>query len=157
MRNIIETFSAKKTPELLAVTDRRVLYLDKKMFGRYYFQAIPYMKMLSAKAKIGKMMFGEFVIEGEGETRIHLRRVKKDGIVSVFESMKEAINAIAIEPLSIVHTKGLLEEEWTLSKPPEMIMRQKIEEDPLVILKMRYAKGELSHEEYTEMKKILES
>jgi len=160
----METFSVKNTPEFLALTDRRVLYLDKKLLGRYDFQAIPYMKMQSAMAKIGKIIWGEFIIEGEEETRIHLKRVKKEGIVSMFESMKEAINAIAIEPLSILHKKKLVGEEWTLSKPPEMIMRQKdvtilaeheAEGDSLKILKTRYAKGEITKNEYEEMKKII--
>ena len=106
---------------------------------------------------------GEFIMEGEEKTRIHLNRVKKEGIVSTFESMKEAINVIAIEPLSIIHKKRLFYEEWTLTKPPEMIMRQKgvttreDENDPLKILKKRYAKGEITKEEYEEMKKVLES
>ena len=157
LKKIVGTFSITNTPEFLALTDCRVMYLEKKIFGRYNFQAIPYMKMLSAKAKISKTMWGEFVIEGEEETRIHLKRVKKDGIILAFESMKEAINAIAVEPLSIIHKKGLLSEEWTLSKPPEMVMRQKTDEDPLNILKMRYAKGEITEEAYIEMKKLLES
>ena len=77
--------------------------------------------------------------------------------------MIEAINAIAVEPLSIIHKRGLLSEEWALSKPPEMIMRgittttKETEDDPLRILKIRYAKGEISQEEYEEMKQNLES
>lgn len=167
VKNIVETVSVMKTPEFLAVTDRRVLYLNKKRFGRYDFEAIPYMKMRDANAKLGKVMWGEFVVEGEEKRRIHLRRVKKEGIVSTFKSMKEAINAIAIEPISIIHKKGLLKgEEWSLSKPPETIIRQKVpapvvapkaEEDPLKLLKIRFVKGEITKEEYEEMKKVLES
>lgn len=165
VKHITETFSLKNTPELLVVTNRRILYLDKKLFGRYDFQTIPYMKLRSATAKIGAVMWGEFILEGEEDTRIHLERVKKEGIISTFESMKEAINEIAIEPLSIVRKKRLFSEEWYLSKPPEMIMRQKsasipeypIEGDPLKMLKIRYAKGEITKEEYEEMKKVIES
>jgi len=153
---IIETFSLKNTPELLALTDRRIMYFDKKMFGRYEFYAIPYMKMSGAKARVGKI-WGEFIIEGEDESIIRLEKVKKEGIVSAFEAMKEAINAIAIEPLSIIHKKGLMVEEWRLSKPPEMIIRQKIEDDPFNILKSRYAKGEITEDEYIAMKELLES
>ena len=155
-KKIVETFSIKNTPEVLVITDCRVLYLEKKLFRRYYFQAIPYMKMLSVKAKIGRI-WGEFIVEGEDETVIHLEKVKKDGIISTFESMKEAINAIAVEPLSIIHKKGLIGEEWTLSKPPEMVMRQMKEDDPLQILKIRYARGEMTKEEYDQMKEILET
>ena len=111
---IIETFSVKNTPEFLALTDRRVIYLAKKMFGRYTFVAIPYMKMLSANAKIG-IKWGEFTVSGEDEKTIHLERVKREGIVLAFDSMKSVINAIAIEPLSIIHKKGFLSEEWILS------------------------------------------
>jgi hypothetical protein len=153
---IIETYSLKNTPEWLALTDRRVMYLDKKLLGRYEFQAIPYMKMQNAIAKIGKMIWGEFIIEGEGDTIIHLKRLKKEGIISAFETMKKAINTIAIEPLSIIHKKGLFGEEWTLSKPPEMIMRQRSDEvDILNIIKQRFAKGEITKEEYTEMVELL--
>ena len=91
---IVETFSVKNTPEFLALTDSRVIYLEKKMFGRYNFVAIPYMKMLSANAKIGKM-WGEFTVKGESEKMIHLKMVKREGIVSTFESMKSVINKIA--------------------------------------------------------------
>ncbi|UCH37960.1 MAG: SHOCT domain-containing protein, partial [Candidatus Bathyarchaeota archaeon] len=154
---IIETYSLKNTPEWLALTDRRVMYLDKKLLGRYEFHAIPYMKMQNAIAKIGRMIWGEFIIQGEGDTIIHLKRLKKEGIISSFETMKKAINAIAIEPLSIIHKKGLFGEEWTLSKPPEMIMRQQSEEvDIFNILKQRLAKGEITKEEYSEMKNLLE-
>jgi hypothetical protein len=154
---IIETYSLKNTPAWLALTDRRVMYLDEKLFGRYEFLATPYMKMQNAIAKIGKMMWGEFIIEGEGETFIHLKRLKKEGIISAFETMKKAINTIAIEPLSIIHKKGLFGEDWTLSKPPEMIMRQKNDEaDILSIIKMRYEKGEITQKEYAEMRELLE-
>ena len=77
--------------------------------------------------------------------------------------MIDTINAIAVEPLSIIHKKGLLGEEWALSKPPEMVMRgvttttNEKEEDPLKILRIRYAKGEINQEEYEEMKTNLES
>ncbi len=161
VKNIIKTFSVIGTPEYFAVTDRRIIYVNKKVLGRFDLTAIPYMKMREANAKVGKMMWGEFTIVGEDDMDINLRRVKREGIVSTFESMKDAINAVAVEPVSINHKKGLLSEEWALSKPPETIIRQRIptprvEEDPLKVLKVRFAKGEITKEEYEEMKNILE-
>lgn len=162
VKNIVETFSVMGIPEVLAVTDRRVLYLKKRIFGRYDFQSIPYMKMRNAYAKTGKVVWGEFFLEGEEENKIHLDRVKRENIASTFKSMIEAINAIAVEPLSIRHKRGILGEDWALSKPPEMVMRgvttatNETDDDPLRILKIRYAKGEINQEEYEKMKKNLE-
>ncbi|MDQ1280638.1 MAG: bPH 3 protein, partial [Thermoproteota archaeon] len=82
---------------------------------------------------------------------------------SFIAAFEIAYNRIAVEPISIKHTKDLIgQETWEFDKPKEIVFRQqplvqsKPSEDLLNQLKMRFIKGELSEEEYKAKLRILQ-
>jgi hypothetical protein len=79
------------------------------------------------------------------------------------DALEIGYNSIAVEPISIKHKGELLgRSEWEFNKPAEMVFRQsptfqsQTAEDPLVQLKMRFIKGELSEEEYKAKLRVLQ-
>jgi hypothetical protein len=74
-----------------------------------------------------------------------------------------AYNNVAIEPISIKRQKGILSANWEFNKPEEMLFRQQQTviqssqvEDPLIQLKMRFVKGEISEDEYKTKLRVLQ-
>ena len=156
-------------PKWLVVTDRRIIYLDEKMFGRYDMKAVPYEKLEEVYVKIGKM-YAEFIIKQENGDEIKLDRMDKTKSREAIEAIKEAINRIAVEPVSIERKKHLTSQELWIHKPKEVISRavrmesrgvqvqQAQKEDPLEKLKKLkelYDMGVISQEEYEEKRKKL--
>ncbi|EEB73924.2 PH domain-containing protein [Thermococcus sp. AM4] len=153
-------------PKWLLVTDRRIIYLDEKVLGRYDLKAIPYQKLEQVTVKLG-VMSSEFVIEGEESISLKLGWMNKEEARKAINAIKDALNAIAVEPVSIDVKKGLTSETWTLRKPKELVTRsmparaqpQVVEkEDPLEKLKKLkelYDMGVISQEEYEEKRKKL--
>jgi len=155
-------------PKWLLVTDRRIIYLDEKVFGRYDLKALPYQKLEQVTVKLG-VMSSEFVIEGEENITLKLGWMNKEEARKAINAIKDALNAIAVEPVSIEVNKRFTSETWTLKKPKEFITRtmpayqpaqsqvQK-KEDPmekLKKLKELYDMGIISQEEYEEKRKKL--
>jgi len=155
-------------PKFLVVTNRRVMYLDQKILGRYEMVDIPYEKLEFVHFKKGKIG-AKFVIRSEEGEEITLSWMEKEEAEKAIESIRDALNAIAVEPVSIQKKKGLLGVELMLSKPKEIITRalpmtQVVErrtlpkEDPiekLKKLKELYEAGILSKEEFEEKKRKL--
>ncbi|WP_297062244.1 PH domain-containing protein [Thermococcus sp.] len=163
-------FSIKKKisvekPKWLLITDRRIIYLDEKLLGRYDLKAIPYQKLEQVTVKLG-LVSSEFIIEGEEDVTLRLGWMNKEEARRAINAIKDALNAIAVEPVSIGVNKGLTSETWTLRKPKEFITRtvpvQRAEappkEDPvekLKKLKELYDLGIISQEEYEEKRRKL--
>ncbi|NJE50048.1 PH domain-containing protein [Thermococcus sp. 9N3] len=154
-------------PKWLLVTDRRIIYLDEKILGRYDVRALPYQKLERVTVKLG-IMSSEFIIEGEESITLKLGWMDKEEARKTINAIKEALNAIAVEPVSIAVKKGLTSEEWVLNKPKELVTRtapishtapvQEKKEDPmdrLKKLKELYDMGVISQEEYEEKRKKL--
>jgi len=153
-------------PKWLLVTDRRIIYLDEKVFGRYDLKAIPYQKLEQVTVKLG-VMSSEFIIEGEENVSLKLGWMNKEEARKTINAIKDALNAIAIEPVSINVEKRLTSETWTLKKPKELVTRGMMapaqsktvaEEDPLEKLKKLkelYDMGVITPEEYEEKRKKL--
>ncbi len=158
-------------PKYLIVTDRRIIYLDQKILKRYEILDIPYEKLEKVYFKIGGIG-AKFVVRDENGKSIELTWMDKKEVKEAIEAIKEAINAIAVEPVSIKKKKGLIGEEWYLFKPKELIVRnlpmtQVIERqvikrndktDPLEKLKKLkelYEEGIITKEEFEEKKKKL--
>ena len=155
-------------PKWLLVTDRRIVYLDEKVLGRYELKAIPYQKLELVTVKLG-VMSSEFIIEGEEEITLKLGWMNKEEARKAINAIKDALNAIALEPVSIDVNKGLTSETWVLKKPRELITRTAPagavishpparREDPyeeLKKLKELYEMGVISAEEYEEKRKKL--
>ncbi|WP_297548710.1 PH domain-containing protein [Thermococcus sp.] len=152
-------------PKWLLVTDRRIIYLDEKLLGRYDLRAIPYQKLEQVTVKLG-LVSSEFVIESEENITLKLGWMDKEEARRAINAIKDALNAIAVEPVSIGVKKGLTSETWTLRKPKEFITRTvpahqpeaPQREDPvekLKKLKELYDLGIISQEEYEEKRKKL--
>lgn len=165
----LETWSARKKPEYAFLTDRRVLYFNEKMLGRYDLKTIPYAKLLEMKASTGRLMYGVIQFKSEEKGYIRLNNVLKDQIEPFVQALETAINNIAVEPITIKRSKSLGgKRTWAFKKSAEMLFKTRtpetgiltrqpqVKEDPLKALKMRFVKGEITKEEYLEMKKLLE-
>ncbi|WP_297438656.1 PH domain-containing protein [Thermococcus sp.] len=156
-------------PKWLIVTDSRIIYLDEKVFGRYDLKAIPYQKLERVTVKLG-IMSSEFIIEGEENITLKLGWMNKEEARKAINAIKDALNSIAIEPVSIGVNKGITSETWILKKPKEFITRtmpahqnttgREKDNDPmeqLKKLKELYDMGIINQEEYEgKRKKLLE-
>lgn len=155
-------------PKYLVVTDRRVIYLDQKILKRYEIVDVPYEKLEFVHFKKGKIG-AKFVIRSEEGVEIELTWMEKDEAEGAMEAIRDALNVIAVEPVSIQKKKGLLGFELMISKPKEVVTRvlpmtQVVErkvskkEDPvekLKKLKELYDAGIISMEEFEEEKRKL--
>ena len=64
-------------PKFLAVTDRRVIYLDQKILGRYDLIDVPYEKLEFVHFRKGKIG-AKFETKSEEGKKITLKWVKKE-------------------------------------------------------------------------------
>jgi hypothetical protein len=94
---------------------------------------------------------------------ILLERVDRRDLEGFIDALEIEYNSMAVEPISIKHEKDLLGKmTWEFNKPEEVVFRQqpsdqpKPIEDPLNQLKLRFAKGEISEEEYRAKLRVLE-
>ncbi len=157
-------------PKWLIVTDRRIIYLDEKILGRYEIKAIPYQKLEEIRIELG-VISSEFLIKGEENIRLKLGWMNKEEARRTINAIKDALNAIAVEPVGIEVNKGLTHETWVLKKPEELVTRVapagktithepavEKKEDPLEKLKKLkelYDMGVITQEEYEEKRKKL--
>jgi len=157
-------------PKWLVVTDRRIIYIDEKVLGRYEMKALPYQKLEEVKIELG-VVSSEFIIKGEENVRLKLGWMNKEQARKTINAIKDALNAIAIEPVTIEVKKGLTHETWILKKPKEFVSRVvpagttvhhapavEKKEDPLEKLKKLkelYDMGVITAEEYEEKRKKL--
>jgi hypothetical protein len=162
------TLEAK--PKFLAVTDRRVIYLDQKLLGRYELADIPYEKLEFVHFRHGKLG-AEFILKSEEGKTLKLSWMDKKEAQDAIVAIRDALNTIAVEPVSIQKKKKLIGEEWKLTKPREFITRslpmtrvvevskrEVPKEDPiekLKKLKELYEIGAITREEFEEKKKKL--
>ncbi len=159
-------------PKWIVVTNRRILYVDEKLFGRYSFSGIPYEKLQTVEFKAG-MVASRFKITKENGKTVELSWLSKEESKETIQTIKDALNEIAVEPITIQKDKGLKSEEWRLNKPKETVSRfvssqesfkgskqKKEKEDPIEKLrglKKLYDEGIISQTEYeTKRKKLLE-
>lgn len=156
-------------PKYLIVTDRRVMYLDQKILGRYDLIDIPYEKLEQVNFHKGPVA-SEFVLKSEEGRIINLKWMEREEATSALNAIQDSLNAIAVEPVSIQRKKGLLGEDLLLKKPPELVSRTipmthvveerkaKAEEGPadkLKKLKELYDAGVVTEQEYEEKRKKL--
>jgi hypothetical protein len=166
----LKTATIASRPDYTVLTNQRIIYFNAKYLGRYELATIPYQKLERMVAERGMLRFGTITFVDENEEEIALNRVPKDQIESFINSLEEALNMIAVEPISIKRNKGLGGRmNWEFNKPQEMLYRTTARpaqsyqsqqdpsknQDPLQVLKMRYARGEISEEEYEKMREAL--
>ncbi|AIF68654.1 hypothetical protein PAP_01060 [Palaeococcus pacificus DY20341] len=163
---IKKKFSLEAKPKWLVVTNLRILYIDEKILGRYDLTAIPYEKLELVYVKVGKVS-SEFIIKKEDGEEIKLSRMDKEEAKNAIGAIRDALNEIAVEPVTIERKKHLMSEEWIIHKPREVVSRSiRMEsrrftaktEDPLEKLKKLkelYDMGVITQEEYEEKRKKL--
>jgi len=141
-------------PTYVVVTNKRVIYFDSKFLGRYDLLSIPYSKINQVHGKKGKVR-GFLHIYGEEEDQeIRVEGLKNKDIHFVIETMKNEINKIAIEPISINRKKKIMFQSWYYSKPPESVVRSYVGAAPHAMQSMDAPKSGV--EQIRELKGLLD-
>ena len=129
------------TPNIIFATNRRVIIKDPTALGlRAGIDSIPYSQINKVHIKKGALT---------SELKLDIGQYDSD-------DNREVIPAIpkkkATELVGIInqYLRGAQDNSQQVASPPQK------DEDPLKILKIRFAKGEISKEEYEEMKSALE-
>ncbi|OKY78257.1 MAG: Pleckstrin homology domain containing protein [Candidatus Methanohalarchaeum thermophilum] len=109
-------------PKRIAITDRRILYVDQKLMGRYDLKSVPYQKLEKVEFDSG-LVASEFKITTESGEEVELSWLGKSKSKEAIETIKNALNKIAVEPIGIDKRKKLKSERWILRKPKESISK----------------------------------
>ena len=159
----LKSFVIAERTNYIILTNIRLIHFDEKHLGRYDFKTLPLQKLLQVSAHKGAIVWGEVSVKMEDGTSYTVERVNRNNLVNFIDALEIQYNNIAVEPVSIKHKGELLGmSDWEFNKPAEMIFRQtpsiqsQTVEDPLVQLKMRFVKGELSEEEYKAKLRVLQ-
>jgi hypothetical protein len=159
----LKSFVVAELTNYIILTNIRLIYFDEKHLGRYEFKSLPLQKVLQISAHKGAIVWGEVTVKMEDGSSYTVERVNRNDMEKFIDALEIEYNNIAVEPISIKHKGELLGiADWVFNKPAEMIFRQNTSipsptaEDPLVQLKMRFIKGELSEEEYKAKLRVLQ-
>ena len=159
----LKSFVVAELTNYIILTNIRLIYFDEKHLGRFDFKSLPLQKVLQVTAHKGAIVWGEVSVKMEDGTSYTVERVNRKDMSNFIDALEIAYNSIAVEPISIAHKGELLGiSDWEFNKPAEMIFRQNTSiqsqpaEDPLVQLKMRFIKGEISEEEYKTKLRVLQ-
>jgi hypothetical protein len=171
----LKSFSIIAKPNYMILTNSRLIYFDEKWVG-YEFKSMPFQKILEVRAQRGIFFWGDIhvrseeVVKGGEDLRTELiggtkaqphviysvRLVSKRLVEPFLEGMANVLNQIAVEPISVKKKASWFgKTSWQYEKPEEFVTRAQPmpsqptgQVDPLVSLKLAYAKGEISEEEY---------
>jgi hypothetical protein len=161
--NYLTSFVVAEKTNFVVLTNQRLIYFDEKHLGRFDFKSLPLQKVLQVSAHRGAVVWGNVSVKMEDGTVYTVERVNRKDLVHFIDGLEIVYNSIAVEPISIKHKGDLLGmADWEFNKPAEMVFREKpstyskLVEDPLVELKMRLVKGELSEEEYKAKLRVLQ-
>ena len=159
----LKSFVIAELTNYIILTNIRLIYFDEKHLGRYDFKSLPLQKVLQVSAHKGAIVWGEVTVKMEDDTSYTVERVNRNDMANFIDALEISYNSIAVEPVSIKHKGELLGiADWEFNKPAEMIFRQNTSiqsqpaEEPLVQLKMRFIKGEISEEEYKAKLRVLQ-
>ena len=159
----LKSFVIAERTNYIILTNIRLIHFDEKHLGRYDFKTLPLQKLLQVSAHKGAILWGEVSVKMEDGTSHTVERVNRNDLVNFIDALEIQYNNIAVEPVSIKHKGELLGmSDWEFNKPAEMVFRQtpsiqsQPAEDPLVQLKMRFIKGEISEEEYKTKLRVLQ-
>jgi hypothetical protein len=159
----LHSFVIAERTNYIILTNLRLIYFDEKYLGRYVFISLPFQKILQISAHKGAIVWGEINIKMEDGTSYTIERVSRNDLARFIDGLEIEYNSIAIEPVSM-QRKGELfgMADWEFNKPAEIIFRQNPpvqpipSNDPLVQLKMRFVRGEISEEEYKAKLRVLQ-
>ncbi|KXA94562.1 hypothetical protein AKJ37_00025 [candidate division MSBL1 archaeon SCGC-AAA259I09] len=114
--------SLEAKPKRLVITNRGIMLVDEKIFGRYELSTVPYEKLERVTFKSG-LISSEFAIEKEDGEILELSWLGKEESKKAIETIRDLLNKKAVEPVSIEKDKGLKSEKWVLTKPEETVGR----------------------------------
>ena len=131
------------TPRTIFATDKRILIRDPNTLGiKSDIDSVPYSQVNSIKLKKGAFTSQITIESGQ------------------FENNSELIPAIpkkkAENIMGIINQHIREAQQFHGYDTPPAMQAKTEDDDPLVLLKKRLAKGEISAEEYVNLKKILE-
>lgn len=126
-----ETAETLLAPPIILITNERVIKYNPGLIATGEIEALEYGEITGVAADIG-LALGSLLVESRGGAKIIWKPVNKN----IAKKAKQLIE---------YYKKKTIRKE--AEKPVE---------DPLKILKIRFAKGEIAKEEYEKMKKILE-
>ncbi len=113
---------ALEKPKWLVVTDRRIIFFDEKVLGRYELKAVPYEK-LEKIVYHGGMIGSQFYIVLENGEKLEMSWMDKEESKKAITAVYEALREVSVEPPSLDKKKNLTSEDWVLHKPKEFITR----------------------------------
>jgi len=130
------------TPNIILATNKRIIKRDSTALGlRSHVDSIPYSQINKVHLEKGvftseiEMNIGQYEADDNKQVIQAIPKKKAEDIVSTInEFIRGAQDTSNLQSTTI----------------------KKDDEDPLVLLKKRLAKGEISAEEYVELKKVLE-
>lgn len=127
------------TPKTIFATDKRILIRDPNMLGlRSEVDSIPYSQVNSVQLEKGVFTSKVMIASGYFNS--------DEGVIDAIPKDKaEKIVGVVNEGIRRAQT------HFTEVAPPT-----KTDDDPLTILKKRYAKGEITKQEFEEMRKTVE-
>ena len=159
----LNSFVIAERTNYIILTNLRLIYFDEKHLGRYDFKSLPLQKVLQISAHRGAIVWGEVSVKMEDGTCYTVERVSRKDMANFIDALEISYNSIAVEPVSMKRKGELLGmADWEFNKPAEMVFRQnmpvqsKPAEDPLVQLKIRFVKGEITEEEYKAKLQVLQ-
>jgi Bacterial PH domain len=159
----LKSFVVAELTNYIILTNIRLIYFDEKHLGRFDFKSLPLQKVVQITAHKGAIVWGEVSVKMEDGTAYTVERVSRNDMTNFIDAIEIAYNRIAVEPVAIAQKRELLGiSDWEFNKPAEMVFRQNTSvqsqpaEDPLVQLKMRFIKGEISEEEYKNKQRVLQ-
>jgi hypothetical protein len=159
----LRSFVIAELTNYIILTNIRLIYFDEKHLGRYDFKSLPLQKVLKITAHKGAIVWGEVTVKMEDGTSYTVERVSRNDMANFIDALEISYNSIAVEPVSMKRKGELLGmADWEFNKPAETVFRQtpsvqsQTAEDPLVQLKMRFIKGEISEEEYKTKLRVLQ-
>lgn len=134
------------------VTSQKIIIRNPTMFGlRESVEEIPYDKITSVKLEKG-LFSATIIIRSPGLSELS-RLSKSSGLIAWGKSEEGQIDAVpkAKAELLVKIIKEKMEEVKNFNKTP-----QKSNDDPLTLLKKRLVLGEITKDEYNDLKSTLE-
>jgi len=129
------------TPNIIFATNRRIIKRDPTTMGlRSHVDSIPYSQINKVHLEKGmftseiKMDIGQYAADDNDQVISAIPKKKAEAIVSTINEFLRGAQDMGNQNTTVTKT----------------------DDDPLVLLKKRLARGEISAEEYVNLKKILE-
>lgn len=173
VKKMLKTKSLLNIPEFTFLTNRRIIYYNQKMLGRFDLIDIPYSRLAAMNAERGMLANATMSFTSEDGDEINLKKIPRDEIEEFVLALEIAINNISVEAIRINRKKGLGGKmNWGFKKSAEMLFRSRppdndalsyqsqepaISADPLNELKLRLARGEITMDQYKEMENIFKN